>query len=629
MLSVSFSPQLSFEKKKIIAQSAKEFTCLGVDRPQLDNDKFLLQMYKLILPLEQHSNKYLVEYTKNKMSSNGMPDDYGNYIMWLIANETRISSFIADMTNHTTFWFRDNYQFDFLEDLIEREVFYRSGTMLSLNILSVACSTGEEVYSISIMMQKLKSKHPEIVYKIKGIDVDAASVNHAREGVYKKDSVIKNIQDPYSYFDKVNEGHLRIKDIYKNDVIIECSNILNYKEYNKYHIVFCRNIMIYCDHIQTKNIIDSIYRFTNPFGYLLLGSSEAIDYSHEGFLKTGKSIYKTKGRPSHFDLDRNEVFSPKLFSYKIPRDRLAKLRKLSDGETKMKIHEYKPGERSDQLKPGSIVLVEHASHLNEVSKYIGGYYAEKIVIDDMEKNIFSYVSGSSQSKKISGLRNTLSLSSFISPKREADVSLAIEEKELRPLDLIVIGSSTGGPEALKVLLKNLPRETPPIVILQHILPNFSEEFSSKLAKQINRPLCNGMKQYLRNNYVYMTNKTYDMRMGHDRKGIYVEKIQNKSNYHPNIDFFMNSILNSTPRIAPNTVAYLLTGMGTDGALGMKKLREKGAITYGQSEKSCVVYGMPKAAKKMGGIMFELGLEDLNLSLLNVINKRINIPKFKL
>ena len=92
---------------------------------------------------------------------------------------------------------------------------------------------------------------------------------------------------------------------------------------------------------------------------------------------------------------------------------------------------------------------------------------------------------------------------------------------------------------------------------------------------------------------------------------------------------MNSILNSTPRIAPNTVAYLLTGMGTDGALGMKKLREKGAITYGQSEKSCVVYGMPKAAKKMGGIMFELGLEDLNLSLLNVINKRINIPKFKL
>ena len=506
-------------------------------------------------------------------------------------------------------------------------MYYKSTSLLNINILSIACSTGEEVYSLSIMMAKLKLRFPDISYNIKGIDVDIASIETAKKGIYKKDLVTKYFEDPSLHFDPVTKDSLKIKRNYMNSVNFECANILNYNEYSKYNIIFCRNVMIYCDHVQTKEIIDKIYSISVPFAHIFLGSSEAIEYTHHGIIKTGKSIYKTRGNLSHFNMDKNNIFVPKVFAYNLSYETFEKLARLIQDKVNVKVHDFKPNINKNHLMTGSIIFTDHESSLLNLTKEIGTYFIEKIIVKNIDKEFFSYYSDSSSSHEILGVSQTFAKSEYISEKIEAQAT-KIDEEEAKPLDLIVIGCSTGGPEALKVLLKNLPRETPPIVILQHILPNFSAEFSSKLSREINKTLFTGMKEHLKKNHIYMTTKNFDMRMGTDRQGFYVEKVQNKSSYHPNIDFFMNSIVTNSRRIVPNTVAYLLTGMGSDGASGMKNLRNHGAVTYGQSQESCVVYGMPQAAKNMGAIMFELGLEDLNLSLLNVINKRKNAPKIR-
>jgi two-component system chemotaxis response regulator CheB len=178
-----------------------------------------------------------------------------------------------------------------------------------------------------------------------------------------------------------------------------------------------------------------------------------------------------------------------------------------------------------------------------------------------------------------------------------------------PAALIVMGASTGGTEALRSVLMGLPAQIPPILIVQHIPPAFSKAFADRLNQLCPFEVIEGSEpglEILPNRVIVAAGGT---QMGVRRTGsslrLTVDPSAEAVNRHrPSVDFLFHSAknLHAGPR-----AAVLLTGMGADGAQGMKALREAGWHTIAQDEATSVVFGMPKEAIKLGGAEHVLGL----------------------
>jgi two-component system, chemotaxis family, protein-glutamate methylesterase/glutaminase len=192
------------------------------------------------------------------------------------------------------------------------------------------------------------------------------------------------------------------------------------------------------------------------------------------------------------------------------------------------------------------------------------------------------------------------------------------KKELRQHDLIGIGASTGGTEAIFNLLKQLPKGMPGIVIVQHIPPVFSAMFADRLNKQTHfevKEAVNG--DAIEKDHVYLApgDKHIQVRRGDKGYSLRVFQGDKVSGHCPSVDVLFHSI---AEQVEDRAIGVILTGMGYDGAKGITMMRRKGAVTIGQDEKSSVVYGMPKAAYELGGVTKQSSLELMGHTLLNFL-----------
>lgn len=167
--------------------------------------------------------------------------------------------------------------------------------------------------------------------------------------------------------------------------------------------------------------------------------------------------------------------------------------------------------------------------------------------------------------------------------------------------LIVVGASTGGVEALRYLLPQLPDGLPPILVVQHIPAFFSKAVAQRIdsltAYQVreavdDEPLRPGLCLIAPGDYhlmVVMKNGVYRTRL-----------TQSPALHHcrPAVDLLFRS---AAELAGPHVVAALLTGMGSDGAMGMQTIARAGGTTLAEHEDSCVVYGMPRAAIELGAV----------------------------
>ncbi|MFN9067632.1 MAG: chemotaxis-specific protein-glutamate methyltransferase CheB [Bdellovibrionales bacterium] len=194
--------------------------------------------------------------------------------------------------------------------------------------------------------------------------------------------------------------------------------------------------------------------------------------------------------------------------------------------------------------------------------------------------------------------------------------------------LIVMGASTGGTEALKNVLLGMPNEIPPILIVQHIPPVFSTAFASRL-----NDLCPFEVKEAADGDELQRNKVFiapgGKQMGVRKLGekllITIKDDPPVNRHKPSVDYLFESV--SRISVAP-AVAVILTGMGADGAKGMKKLRDMGFRTIGQDAATSVVYGMPKEAKNAGGVEFEMPLERVAAKISELISMDNNIKRKK-
>lgn len=183
--------------------------------------------------------------------------------------------------------------------------------------------------------------------------------------------------------------------------------------------------------------------------------------------------------------------------------------------------------------------------------------------------------------------------------------------------VIAIGASTGGTEAIKKVINDLPPNTPGIVIVQHMPAGFTKTFADRLndtALMQVKEAENGDRVV--QGRVLVAPGDFHMKVVR-RGGYYLVELNNEekvSGHRPSVDVLFDSVATHVGR---NAYGVILTGMGSDGAKGLRAMRDAGARTLGQDESSCVVYGMPKVACDLGGVEKQVHLDRMAAELMNL------------
>ncbi|OAP41086.1 chemotaxis response regulator protein-glutamate methylesterase [Sinorhizobium glycinis] len=187
--------------------------------------------------------------------------------------------------------------------------------------------------------------------------------------------------------------------------------------------------------------------------------------------------------------------------------------------------------------------------------------------------------------------------------------------------VIAIGASTGGVEALIAVLQKFPANCPPTVITQHMPHTFTKSFSERLNR-----LCAPTVEEATDGARLEVGKVY-LAPGGDRH-LQVSSAsapccrlidrEPVNGHRPSVDVLFDSVAEMAGR---NAIGVILTGMGRDGAAGLLKMRHAGARTFGQNEKTCVVYGMPRVAHELGAVETQLPLGSIGEEILKAAAAR--------
>lgn len=186
--------------------------------------------------------------------------------------------------------------------------------------------------------------------------------------------------------------------------------------------------------------------------------------------------------------------------------------------------------------------------------------------------------------------------------------------------VIAIGASTGGVEAIRAVLAELPADCPPIVIAQHMPAGFTGRFAARLDELTDLTVVEAEDRLpLEAGHAYVAPGDFHLRVerssGHLKCRVGQEDPE--SGHRPSVDVLFESVAR---QVGPLAVGAILTGMGRDGARGLKKMREAGAYTLGQSPGSALVYGMPRVAFEEGGVVEQAPIEAIAAKLAAAVGR---------
>ncbi len=189
--------------------------------------------------------------------------------------------------------------------------------------------------------------------------------------------------------------------------------------------------------------------------------------------------------------------------------------------------------------------------------------------------------------------------------------------------IIFVGASTGGTEAIRRFLEPLPADMPAILITQHMPENFTRTFAERLDKlsPLNVQEAQHNKRILPGHvYIAPGNAHLEIVRNGANYMTFLHESEPVNRHRPSVDVLF---LSAAKVAGNNAIGVILTGMGKDGALGMKAMKEAGAHTFAQDEESSIVFGMPKEAIALGAVDEVLPLDDLPRRILEKVGQRIN------
>ncbi len=209
------------------------------------------------------------------------------------------------------------------------------------------------------------------------------------------------------------------------------------------------------------------------------------------------------------------------------------------------------------------------------------------------------------------------------PMRYLETPVRWADRDVNPavpgnIEIIAMGASAGGPATLQTILSTLPVDMPvPILIVQHISPGFIDGFAESLAVSCRLPVHVAVQgEDLKSGNVYLAPGGVHMGVV---KGGRAELFEGPpvDGMRPSISHFFQTVADV---FAHRAVGVILTGMGRDGAEGLRSMRDKGAVTIAQNEESCLVFGMPGEAIKLGAAAHVLSPHEIAAALSKLVKK---------
>lgn len=581
-----------------------------------------------------------------------------DYLDFVKVNATERDLLISLFTINETRFFRERSHLRHLFHETIPELARRYGSGRPIKVLSAACSTGEEAYSLAIMLDQFSERVKPIQFSIDGVDVDRKALALASRGIYSIDAK-KNIPHQlfHEYFEEgvgLASGYLRVCGEIKNRVRFTYRNLLAHDfTYNEYDIIFCKNVFIYFDQSTIHNILDSFSGALSSSGTLYLGMSEAIHRTTEGLVRIEGCIYrKSESKNTHTTLPpkSNRKYSVLIIDdSKAMQQLLAKVvnstnyfevkgiasgveaaEKLLESDTfdAVTLDLEMPGlDGLDFLKrrlgkQSLPVLVVSSLSASQSTKVLDALEAgafdyqkkpsmegRKEFSDELERKLLTGIE--SQNRSISG---TVEKHDEVVFKRQLGPDLSRTSR----IACIAIGASTGGTEAIRALLPGLPAGLPPILIAQHIPPVFSRAFAERLNRECSYEVveaADGMKLEWGRAYVAAGGKHMTVVKKRQEAEIKLLNVRKDLHFTPSVDLLFESLASLFPY---EVCGVLLTGMGKDGAQGMLSIKNSGGVTIAQDKATSVVYGMPKEAVLLGAATSVLPITKIANEIMNVI-----------
>ncbi len=288
-----------------------------------------------------------------------------------------------------------------------------------------------------------------------------------------------------------------------------------------------------------------------------------------------------------------------------------------------------------------------ADRLVEMISSYGGSYARrhgKIVLNDefyvhlqeekaVERKLASamgaekakaFLSSENVAKENNEAREKIK-SSLFEPQKPKEPAVITPLREGGRIDIIAIGISTGGPNALREVFKMIdPHLKQPILVVQHMPAGFTKEFANSLDK-----ICAlSVKEAedgdpIENGHIYIAPGDYHILVESTPLGKKVIRLSHepqRNGHRPSADVLFESVAKVYQNHA---LGVIMTGMGKDGAVELAEMRKQGAWTLGQDEKSAVVYGMPKVAWELGAVQKQVSLENMADAISSLAREHLN------
>ncbi len=222
---------------------------------------------------------------------------FSEYYEYLISDKTgkALTVLINKISTNHTFFMREAEHFDYFKETV---LPYLKDTVSNkdLRIWSAGCSSGEEPYTLAMIMDEYFGWEKNLWdYKVLATDISATVLEKAIKGIYKSEDLLS--LPPYwrhNYIKKLDDESSVINERIKNEVIFRQFNLMNrpFPFKRKFHIIFCRNVMIYFDNMTKGELIRQFYDSLERGGYLFIGHSESLSHEDTKFRYIMPAVYR-------------------------------------------------------------------------------------------------------------------------------------------------------------------------------------------------------------------------------------------------------------------------------------------------------------------------------------------------
>lgn len=259
---------------------------------------------KFGIKLTEQKRTLVVERLQKFLRLGGF-NSFKEYFEYVINDKSgqALVTFIDKISTHHTFFFRENEHFNFLTKVALPEflkMFKEQRKEVDIRIWSAGCSSGEEPYTIAMCVcEFIDDNHlKDTNISILATDISISSIEKAQNGVYDAETLIY-IPKLYrsKYFTQIDDEYYEVKPRLKKMVLFRRLNLMRdvYPFKSRFHIIFCRNVMIYFDIPTRQGLISRFHRYTFPNGYLFIGHSETLGHKTSLYEYIKPAIYKKIG----------------------------------------------------------------------------------------------------------------------------------------------------------------------------------------------------------------------------------------------------------------------------------------------------------------------------------------------